>query len=215
MNRKIIVKWMFLFLIVNCLFLGTSCKKKDNNKERDVIDMNKRIFAQIEFSNGDKVNLELFHDKAPKTVENFIKLAQSDFYNGTIFHRVIKDFMIQIGGYYLDGNNLVPKEKVESIYGEFSENGWSQNDISHEKGVISMARATDPNSGSSQFFLCSVDYRALDGKYAAFGRTTDEESKDVIVKISEMPTVNIGGGFTDFPYDPIAIVKVRVQNEKF
>lgn len=219
MSRKIIVKWMFLFLIITCLFLGTSCKKKDINKdsneERKEINMNERIFVQIEFSSGDKVNLELFYDKAPKSVENFIKLAQSDFYNGTIFHRVIEGFMIQIGGYYLDGNNLMPKEKVDSIYGEFSDNGWTQNDISHELGVISMARATNPNSGSSQFFLCSADCTGLDGQYAAFGRTTDEESNNVIVKISQIPTVNIGGGFTDFPYDPIAIVKVRVQNEKF
>lgn len=214
-RKNIILKLMFSFLIVCCFFIGTSCKKKNNNLEGNKLNMNERIFAQIEFSSGDKVNLELFYDKAPKSVENFIKLAQDDFYNGTIFHRVIQDFMIQIGGYYLDGNNLMPKGEVDSIYGEFSENGWTQNDISHELGVISMARATDPNSASSQFFLCSDDCKGLDGKYAAFGKTTDEDSNQVILKISKMPTVNIGGGFTDFPYNPISIVKVRIQNEKF
>lgn len=216
-KKKDIIKGVFLFLLFGCFLIGTSCKKKDKNDEteRNTINMNEKIYAQIEFSSGDKVNLELFYDKAPKTVDNFIQLAQSNFYNGTIFHRMIRDFMIQIGGYYLDGNNLMPKDGAASIYGEFSENGWTQNDISHELGVISMARATDPNSASSQFFLCSADCQGLDGKYAAFGKTTDKESNDVIVKISKMPTVNIGGGFTDFPYDPISIVKVSVQNEKF
>lgn len=177
--------------------------------------MNDKFFAQIEFSNKKKINLELFYDKAPKSVDNFVNLANSGYYEGTVFHRIIDNFMIQTGGYYIEGNNLMEKEKINSIYGEFTNNGWTKNDLKHELGVISMARTSIPNSATSQFFLCSNDCSWLDGDYAAFGRTTDDESNQVILEISKMPTCNIGGPFTDFPYEPISIVKVRIQNEKF
>lgn len=214
MTRKQGIRYEFYILYIGmliCSFIAcSSCKPKEEEK-----DMNEKVYAQIEFSNQDKVNLELFYDKAPQSVENFIRLAESDFYCGTVFHRIIPNFMIQIGGYYLEGNQLCSKPEIDAIPGEFKSNGWEKNDIHHELGVISMARTSDPNSATSQFFLCSAECSWLDNEYAAFGKTTDEQSNQVILKISGMPTCNIGGGFTDFPYEPISIVKVRIQNEKF
>lgn len=173
------------------------------------------IYAQIEFSTKEVVNLELYPDKAKDTVENFVELANKDFWCGSVFHRIIDNFMIQIGGYYIDGYNLCPMPDTKSIKGEFAQNGYTNNDIHHELGVISMARTSDPNSASGQFFLCSADCPWLDGSYAAFGKTTDEASNQVILNISKAQTYNIGGGLTDFPVDPIAIVKVRISYEKF
>lgn len=101
---------------------------------------------------------------APATVANFIKLANAGFYDGLTFHRVIEDFMIQGGDPQANGTG----GSDEEIFGEFSSNGHA-NDISHLYGVISMARISDPNSASSQFFICNADYPYLDGNYAAFG----------------------------------------------
>lgn len=114
-----------------------------------------------------EITLLLDATTAPITVENFISLAKSGFYDGLTFHRIISGFMIQGGDPKADGTG----GSDEDIFGEFDENGWT-NDISHKKGVISMARANDPNSGSSQFFICNADATSLDGKYAAFGYVT-------------------------------------------
>lgn len=115
---------------------------------------------------------------APVTVANFIKLAEEGFYNGLTFHRVMADFMIQGGDPKADGTGGSDKE----IFGEFSSNGHA-NDISHLYGVISMARSNDPNSASSQFFICNTDYPYLDGNYAAFGYVV--EGLSVVDAITE------------------------------
>ena len=108
--------------------------------------------------------LILYHDKAPVTVDNFIGLANSKYYEGSIFHRVIADFMIQ-GGMGASG--------VQPIEGEFAENGFPENNILHERGVISMARTQNPNSATTQFFIVHKNSPHLDGKYAAFGKMLD------------------------------------------
>lgn len=118
----------------------------------------------IEMENGKQIKLELYPDKAPITVENFLKLVSAGFYDGLIFHRVIKDFMIQGG----DPEGTGMGGAKEKIKGEFLMNGVP-NDLRHERGVISMARAQNPNSASSQFFICHKDSFFLDGQYAAFG----------------------------------------------
>ena len=125
----------------------------------------------ITMENGDEIHLELYPDVAPNTVANFVQLAQDGFYDGTIFHRVIAGFMIQGGdptGTGMGGPGF-------TIKGEFSANGFANN-LSHTRGVISMARAQDYNSAGSQFFIMHADAPSLDGQYAAFGRVTDEES---------------------------------------
>ena len=133
----------------------------------------------ITMENGDAIHLELYPDVAPNTVANFVQLAQDGFYDGTIFHRVISGFMIQGGdptGTGMGGPGF-------TIKGEFSANGFANN-LSHTRGVISMARAQDYNSAGSQFFIMHADAPSLDGQYAAFGRVTDEESLAVVDAIA-------------------------------
>lgn len=122
----------------------------------------------IELENGKKIKLELCPDKAPITVENFLKLVGEGFYDGLIFHRVIKDFMIQGG----DPTGTGMGGAKDKIKGEFLMNGVP-NSISHERGVISMARAQNPNSASSQFFIVHKNSPFLDGQYAAFGKVVE------------------------------------------
>lgn len=123
----------------------------------------------IEMENGKKIKIELYKDKAPKTVENFEKLVNEGFYDGLIFHRVIEDFMIQGG--CPDGTGM--GGPGYTIKGEFAANGFSQNDIKHTRGTISMARSMNPDSAGSQFFIMHKDAPHLDGQYAAFGRVID------------------------------------------
>jgi len=122
----------------------------------------------IEMENGGIMKGELYEDIAPKTVANWEKLANEGFYDGLIFHRVIPGFMIQGG--CPNGNGM--GGPGYSIEGEFTANGF-KNDLKHERGVLSMARAMDPNSAGSQFFIMVADAPHLDGQYASFGRVTE------------------------------------------
>ena len=135
-------------------------------------------YVKIEMENGGVMKGELYPDIAPKTLENFIKLVEEGFYDGLIFHRVIPGFMIQGG--CPDGTGMGgPGYTIE---GEFTANGF-KNDLKHERGVLSMARAMDPNSAGSQFFIMVKNSPHLDGQYAAFGKITEGmEVADEIVK---------------------------------
>ena len=135
----------------------------------------------IEMENGGKIEIELYHDVAPKTVENFEKLVTDGFYDGLMFHRVIPGFMIQ-GGDPLGNGMGGAKNKIK---GEFRANGWN-NTLKHERGVISMARAFDPNSASSQFFIMHADAPHLDGQYAAFGKVVS--GMETVDEIASIPT---------------------------
>lgn len=135
----------------------------------------------IEMENGKKIELELYPEYAPNTVKNFLYLADKGFYNGLVFHRVIRDFMIQGGcpeGSGMGGPGY-------SVKGEFSKNGVA-NPLQHKRGVISMARAADPNSAGSQFFIMHKDGFFLDGQYAAFGAVTN--GMDVVDEIAAEST---------------------------
>lgn len=147
--------------------------------------------VKIEMENGDIIKIELDRQAAPITVANFEKLVKKGFYDGLIFHRVISGFMIQGG----DPTGTGMGGSDENIVGEFAQNG-RPNPISHERGVISMARATDPDSASSQFFICHADAKFLDGQYAAFGRVTEGiEAVDRIASVRtdlrDRPTVDV------------------------
>ncbi|MDR0957693.1 MAG: peptidylprolyl isomerase [Clostridiales bacterium] len=156
--------------------------------------------AVITMKNGGKITLELYPEKSPNTVANFIALANSGFYNNLIFHRVIPGFMIQGGCPFGIGMG----DAGYSIKGEFSANGFSQNDISHMRGVISMARSQDANSASSQFFIMHEDSPQLDGMYAAFGKVI--EGLDVVDEIADIET-----GRKDKPLVPQVIETVHVD----
>lgn len=153
----------------------------------------------IEMNDGKKIKLELYPDKAPITVENFLKLVNEGFYNGLIFHRVIKDFMIQGG----DPQGTGMGGAKDKIKGEFLMNGVP-NDIRHERGVISMARAQNPNSASSRFFIVHKDSLFLDGQYAAFGKVV--EGMDVVDEIANVKT-----DFNDRPLNDVAMKRVYVE----
>ncbi len=153
----------------------------------------------IEMENGKKIKLELYPDVAPITVENFETLVKDGFYDGLIFHRVIKGFMIQGG--CPDGTGM--GGPGHTIKGEFARNGVA-NPLKHTRGVISMARAMDPNSAGSQFFIMHEDAPHLDGSYAAFGKVV--EGMDVVDEIASCDT-----DMSDRPYDDQKMKKVYIE----
>ena len=136
----------------------------------------------IEMEDGGKIIAELYPEKAPNTVNNFISLVKSGFYDGLIFHRVISGFMIQGG----DPAGVGTGGPGYTIKGEFSLNGFKKNDIKHTRGVLSMARAMHPDSAGSQFFIMHQNASHLDGQYAAFGKVL--EGMEVVDKIASVKT---------------------------
>ncbi|MCM1054579.1 MAG: peptidylprolyl isomerase [Bacteroides sp.] len=150
----------------------------------------------IEMENGKEMKLELYPDKAPITVANFEKLVAEKFYDGLTFHRVISGFMIQGGCPKGDGTGG-PKDKIK---GEFAANGVP-NDLKHTRGVLSMARAMDPNSAGSQFFIMHKDAPHLDGQYAAFGKVT--EGIETVDEIAASET-----DYNDKPLKPVIIKRI-------
>ncbi len=156
------------------------------------------INIEIEMLCGDIIKAELYPDIAPNTVENFVRLIKGNFFDGLIFHRVIKGFMIQGGGYDAAGNHI----DAATIKGEFASNGF-KNDLKHTRGVLSMARTIVPDSASSQFFIMHEDAPHLDGQYAAFGKVTD--GMDSVDKIAECETDS-----SDAPIEKQIIKTIRL-----
>ncbi len=155
--------------------------------------------ATIEMEDGKVIKAELFPDIAPISVANFISLANKGFYNGLIFHRVIKDFMIQ-GGCPKGNGTGGPGYCIK---GEFAANGVA-NPLKHERGVLSMARTSIPDSAGSQFFIVHADSPHLDGQYAAFGKVT--EGMDVVDEIA-----NVRVDYNDKPRKPQVMKSVTVE----
>ena len=145
---------------------------------------------------------ELYPEKAPITVANFLELIDNNFFEGLIFHRVIPGFMIQGGGYTPDFG----EKKTASIKGEFAANGCKTNDVKHTRGVLSMARTMAPNSASSQFFVMHKDAPHLDRQYAAFGKVT--EGIELVDAIASVDTGRYGY-FDDVPLTPVVIEKIE------
>lgn len=156
-----------------------------------------KTLIQIETNQG-TIKAELYPEIAPKTVENFISLIEKDFYNDTTFHRVIPGFMIQ-GGDPVGNGTGGPGYSIE---GEFTNNGF-KNDLKHTRGVLSMARAQDPNSAGSQFFIMVANSPHLDGEYAGFGQVI--EGLEVVDKI-----VNVPRNFRDLPNEAQKIISMKV-----
>ena len=157
--------------IAICVIIAVAMNPKD-----------KTVYVEMKVKDYGTVILKLDGESAPKTVDNFVRLVNDNFYDGLTFHRVMRDFMIQGG--CPNGNGSGSSSK--NVVGEFSENGFV-NPISHRRGVISMARSDDYDSGSCQFFICNADYPSLDGKYAAFGYVI--EGMDVVYAITDTTVV--------------------------
>ena len=157
------------------------------------------INIEIEMTTGDVIKAELYPDIAPITVDNFVKLINANFFDGLIFHRVIKGFMIQGGGYNQLGDHI----EAPSIKGEFDSNGVP-NSLKHTRGVLSMARTMFPNSASSQFFIMHQDAPHLDGQYAAFGKVLS--GIEVVDEIAAIPT-----DYSDRPKIAVRMKKVYIE----
>lgn len=196
-------------VILSTALILASCGKQNDEKEAfqtpDPELVKNAVTATIDIEDYDDIVLELYPDLAPETVENFVSLAEDGFYDGTIFHRVIEDFMIQGGGY----NENLKEQKTSSIKGEFAQNGF-ENTLSHVRGVISMARTSqNMDSASSQFFIVQSDSTYLDGQYAAFGRVV--EGMEVVDEIASVKTGAVAAsGMEDVPVTPIIIEEITI-----
>ena len=154
----------------------------------------------IEMEDGKVIKAELYPEKAPNTVNNFISLVKSGFYDGVIFHRVISGFMIQGG----DPAGVGTGGPGYTVKGEFTMNGFKKNDLKHTRGVLSMARAMNPDSAGSQFFIMHQNSSHLDGQYAAFGKVV--EGIEVVDEIASVKT-----DWNDKPKTPQIMKKVTVE----
>jgi len=169
------------------------------NVEIEAVETDAKPVVTMTMEDDKSVEIELYPEVAPNTVNNFITLIEDDFYDGLIFHRVIKDFMIQGGD--PDGNGT--GGPGYGIPGEFANNGYN-NDLQHEPGVLSMARSQDPDSAGSQFFIVTGDASHLDGDYAGFGKVID--GMDVVDEIAEVET-----GANDLPKEEQIIKSMTVD----
>lgn len=175
----------------------------ENEETPEVVSMeelkSEKKIANIKLTTGENIKIALYPKIAPISVENFVNLVNEKFYDGIVFHRVVKDFMIQTGDPTATGTGGSDK----TIKGEFKSNGV-ENPLSHTKGIVSMARATDKNSASSQFFITVADATFLDGEYAAFGEVL--EGQEVADKISLLET-----DASEKPFEEVKIETITIE----
>lgn len=169
--------------------------------------MTDNVKVLVEMENGGEFVIELYPEYAPQTVQNFVDLVADGFYDGVGFHRVVEGFMAQGGdpeGTGMGGSGV-------EIPGEFSANGFEGNTLSHTRGVISMARSMDPDSASSQFFICYDDASFLDGNYAAFGKVV--EGMDTVDEFLDVERTYNSMGELASPVEPIVMKSVTLIEE--
>ena len=190
-------KFILALAAVLCLGL-TACGQTQGNASASgsAAEPIGKYTAVIDIADYGTITLELDGDSAPLTVANFVKLAKDGFYDGLTFHRIIEGFMMQGGDPNGDGTG----GSGTTIVGEFSENGY-ENNLSHTRGAISMARSDDYDSASSQFFIVQEDYPSLDGKYAVFGYVT--EGMDIVDAICEAAQPTDGNGTIPAEEQPV------------
>ena len=190
-----------LSLALMLMLFGACTNKNDISDETNNLSQSDgHPQVEVKMENGGKFVLELYPEYAPATVENFLSLVNEGFYNGLTFHRVMQGFMAQGGDPEGTGNGGSGK----TIKGEFASNGFKQNTLSHKRGVISMARAQDNNSASSQFFICYADVSmSLDGNYAAFGKVI--KGMDVVDDFCKVEMTYNLRGEKAVPTEPIYI----------
>jgi peptidyl-prolyl cis-trans isomerase B (cyclophilin B) len=190
--------------ILMLLLVGAAAFAADEKKEEKTPMNSSNEVAVIKTSEGDMV-LQFWTDAAPNTVENFKKLARQGFYDGTIFHRIVKEFMIQGG----DPNSKDPAK--ENSYGQGGP-GYNItaefNDHSHDRGVVSMARGPDPDSAGSQFFICLAPVHRLDHQYTTFGKLI--KGQDVLEKIGDIPVTRNSMGEPSKPTKRVVIESIKI-----
>lgn len=191
-----------LIALAGCTNKNISSQDTDEENETTVESTGELPVATIKVKDFGTIKAELYPDKAPNTVNNFISLANSGFYDGLIFHRVIEGFMNQGG----DPDGVGTGGPGYSIKGEFSNNGYTNNDLKHTAGVLSMARANDPDSAGSQFFIMPEEASYLDGDYAAFGKVI--EGMDVVEAINSVETNS-----NDKPLKDVVIESITVDTK--
>jgi len=199
-TKKIIGMIIAAALCLSLAACAGSVKSSDSGSSKTLDYSNEsNPVAEIAMSDGGVIKIELYPEAAPNTVSNFIYLANSGFYDGLSFHRIIPGFMIQGGDPNGDGTG----DPGYSIAGEFEDNGF-ENSLKHTRGVISMARAQSYDSAGSQFFIMVAETQSLDGQYAAFGKVT--EGMEVVDGI-----VSRSRDSSDKPKEPIVMTKVTVD----
>src|SRR5437667_7173016 len=194
---------MKLLVFAVALLLSSALFAAEENQENPTMNASNEV-AVIKTSEGDMV-VQFWNDTAPNTIENFKKLARSGFYDGTIFHRIVKGFMIQGG----DPNSKDPGK--ESSYGQGGPGYKIKaefNDHSHDRGVVSMARSSDPDSAGSQFFICLAHVPRLDGQYTTVGRLI--KGDDVLKKIGDTPVTRNSTGEMSKPTKRVAIESIKI-----
>jgi peptidyl-prolyl cis-trans isomerase B (cyclophilin B) len=193
-----------LSILAVALLLASSVLAADEKKAENLTMNASNEVAVIKTSEGEMV-VQFWNDAAPNTIENFKKLARSGFYDGTIFHRIVKGFMIQGG----DPNSKDPGK--ESSYGQGGP-GYKVkaefNDHSHDRGVVSMARSSDPDSAGSQFFICLAPVPRLDHQYTTFGKLV--KGDDVLKKIGDTPVTRNSTGEMSKPTKRVAIESIKI-----
>lgn len=206
--KKIIIAVMSAVIsvvMVGCS--GSNIETSDNSTSQIVSPENLPV-AVIKVRDFGTIEAELYPDKAPNTVNNFIELANSGFYDGLTFHRIVQGFMNQGGD--PDGNGT--GGPGYSIKGEFAANGYKQNDLKHTTGVLSMARTNKPDSAGSQFFIMAADSPNLDGQYAAFGKVIN--GLEVVEAINNTQVeINKNTGEKSTPVIPVVIEEIRVDTK--
>lgn len=203
--RKNLKKYLLTMLATSLsLVVLVGCTSSKNNGKKEGSTENLPI-ATIKIKDYGNIEAELYPDIAPNTVNNFISLANDGFYNNLTFHRIIEGFMIQGG----DPEGTGAGGPGYSIKGEFKSNGF-ENNLKHEKGVLSMARTNDPNSAGSQFFIMTEDASHLDGQYAAFGKVIS--GIDVLEKLEKVETDSNDKPKTDVIIESIT---VDTKGEKY
>lgn len=188
---------LILAAVLICMSLLYGCSDKNASQDNSAAEESQKVLVTME--DGSTFTIQTEPKYAPETCKNFIKLVNDGFYNGLTFHRVIDNFVAQGGDPKGDGTG----GSSDKIHGEFAKNGFDQNTLSHTRGVVSMARSSDPDSASSQFFICYADVTSLDGEYAAFGKVIDGmDTVDGFLKINRDKSGK--------PETPIVIKEMKV-----
>ncbi len=198
------MKLILLCTLVGLAIGAAEIRGEEKKETTPMNETNKKEVAVIKTSEGEMV-AEFWSDVAPNTVENFKKLAKSGFYDGTAFHRIVKGFMIQ------GGDPLTKDLANEARYGT-GDPGYKIkaefNKKSHERGVLSMARSSDPDSAGSQFFICLANVSRLDNQYTTFGKVI--KGDDVLGKIGDVPTTMSGSGEKSKPTKRVTVESIKI-----